>query len=378
MFGKRFTLFKVFGFDIGIDLSWFFIVLFITWTLAKAYFPSRVEGLPDTTYWIMGATGALGLFASVLLHELGHAVAARGQGVEMRRITLFIFGGVAEMKGEPKSPMAEFIIAIAGPIVSALLAGALLGAGVVLAMSDMPPSATAVVNYLGFINGLLVVFNMIPAFPLDGGRVLRSALWAWKGDVRWATRITSGLGALFGAALIALGLLFAFRGMLVQGVWWFLLGIFLRNAARMSYQHVIVRRALEGEPVRRFMRADPITVPPDLTIDGLVHDYFETHFHKMFPVVDSNAALVGCVTVRDVGKVSREAWRQTPVRDVMTSCAETNTISPDADAMAAMARMSEQGVSRLMVVDGAMRLLGVLTLRDLLQFLSLRVELEGE
>ncbi|MEZ6097791.1 MAG: site-2 protease family protein [Pirellulaceae bacterium] len=321
----------------------------------------------------MGLAGAIGLFVSILAHELGHAVVARRFDVPMRGITLFIFGGVAEMTKEPPSAKAEFLVAIAGPVVSVVIAVACYAAGIYGAASLTAPIA-GVLWYLGMINGVVVAFNMIPAFPLDGGRVLRSILWQAKGSLRWATRITSSIGSGFGMLLILLGVFSFIGGNFVGGMWQFLIGMFLRGAAQMSYQQVLIRHALEGEPVERFMHADVITVPPSATVDQLVEDYIYRHHHKMLPVTD-DGRLLGCVTTREVQRVARGEWDQRTVGEIVKPCADENTIQRNADAMQALSNMSRNGASRLMVVEDG-HLEGILSLKDLLKFISLKVELE--
>lgn len=372
MFGPRIDLFRVFGIRISIDLSWFILAFLITWSLARGLFPTWYPDLPTATYWWMGAGGALGLFASILLHELGHALTAERFGVPMRGITLFIFGGVAEMTQEPPSAKAEFFVAIAGPIVSVVLAVLLFMAVLI----PMPMPVAGVLGWLGTINFILVLFNMIPAFPLDGGRVLRSALWQWKNNLRWATRVTASIGSGFGIMLMLLGVLVIFTtGALIAGIWWIVIGMFLRNAAQMSYQQLLIRRAIEGEPVSRFMRTEPVTVPPSLPLDRLVEDYVYRYHHKMYPVQD-HGRLLGCVTTRNLQDVPRESWSSRTVGDVFRACGEENTISPDADATTALSRMSQTGASRMMVVDHHGQLVGIVSLKDLLGFISLKVELE--
>lgn len=373
MFTKRIKIFNLLGFPIYLDLSWFVIVLLIAWSLATNLFPHFYEGLADATYWWMGIAGAMGLFASILAHELGHAVVARRFDVPMRGITLFIFGGVAEMTKEPPSAKAELLVAIAGPIVSVVLGVACYAAGIYGEAGLATPIA-GVLWYLGMINGVVVAFNMIPAFPLDGGRVLRSILWQAKGNLRWATRITSSIGASFGLLLILLGVVSFISGDFVGGMWQFLIGIFLRGAARMSYQQVLIRHALEGEPVERFMHADVVTVPPSTTVHELVEEYIYRSHHKMYPVTD-DGHLMGCVTTRDVQQVPRDQWEQRTVGEIVQPCGEKNTIQRNADAMKALSSMSRNGASRLMVVENS-RLEGILSLKDLLKFLSLKVELE--
>ena len=375
MFGKKLHLIKLFGFQVSIDFSWFFIAVLITWSLAASLFPRYHEGLSTPTYWIMGVAGALGLFASVVAHEFGHAMTARRFGVEMRGITLFIFGGVAEMAQEPPSAKAEFWIAVAGPIVSLILGLLLVGIDAISASLALPEPVAGVVGYLGWINLVLVGFNIIPAFPLDGGRVLRAILWHMRGDLRWATKVTAELGSAFGIGLFALGLLFFVSGQLIPGVWWFLLGLFLRGAARMSYQQVLFRRALEGETVEAFMRHDPVTVGPDLPVADLVENVIYHHHHKLYPVVEQGR-LLGCVTLQDVKKIPRESWPGRTVNEIMTEPNDNNTVGPDADAMRVMSTLHSNGISRLMVARGE-SLEGVIALRDLMGFLSLKIDLEG-
>jgi Zn-dependent protease/CBS domain-containing protein len=373
MFTTRFKVFNLLGFPIYVDLSWFLVVVLITWSLATGVFPHFYEGLSRTTYWWMGFGGAIGLFVSIVAHELGHSVVARQFDVPMRGITLFIFGGVAEMSQEPPSAKIEFFVAIAGPIVSAVVAIACYAVGIA-GQGILATPVAGVLWYLGIINGLVVVFNMIPAFPLDGGRVLRSVLWHVRGDLKWATRISSRIGSGFGLLLILLGVFNFIAGNFIGGMWQFLIGMFLRGAAQMSYQQVLIRRALEGEPVERFMRADVVTVSPATTVNQLVEDYIYRHHHKMFPVTD-NGQLLGCVTTRDVQQVPREEWNRRTVSDIIQPCADENTIECDADAMQALSRLSRNQKSRLMVVRNG-HLEGILSLRDLVKFISLKVELE--
>lgn len=376
MFIKRFELFKLFGFPIRIDLSWFIIVLLITWSLATRAFPHLQEGLTPGAYWTMGFAGAIGLFVSVLLHELGHALVARQRGIRMSGITLFIFGGVAEMQDEPANAGDEFLVAIGGPIVSIALIGVFAVFAVLAAFAGAPAGTSLVLWWLSLINGILVAFNMIPAFPLDGGRVLRAALWHWKNNLRWATRVTSTIGSGFGIFLIVFGVFSAVTGNLIGGIWFFIIGLFLRGAAQMSYQQLLIRRALEGEPVSRFMKPNPITVDPDLPVDRLVSDYFYRHYHKMYPVVQDDR-LLGCATTKQVKDVPQDQWHSLRVRDIATECSPENTIDAETDAMEAMSRMNRNEASRLMVVEDG-HVVGMIALKDLLRFLSLKVELDEQ
>lgn len=375
MITKRFKIFDLLGFPIYLDLSWFAIVLLISWSLATSIFPARVEGLTSGQYWAMGIVGAVALFASILAHELGHAVVARRFDLPMRGITLFIFGGVAEMSKEPPSAKAEFFVAIAGPIVSVLISAA--GFALVAFGGELMSAPVAVVvGYLAMINAFVVVFNMIPAFPLDGGRVLRSILWHYKGNLRWATKISASLGSAFGLFLIVFAIVNLFGGNVIGAIWQFLIGMFLRNAAQMSYQQVLIRKSLEGEPVSRFMHHDVVTVSPDLRVDELVENYVYRFHHKMFPVT-SGDQLVGCVTTRSLQNIPREQWGTTFVSSIMGNCDKENTTNPDADAMKALTQLNRTGASRMMVVEQG-RLVGLLSLKDLMRFIALKVELEED
>lgn len=375
MFGRQIQLFKLFGFKVSLDWSWVLIAILIAWSLSTGFFPSWFEELPASSYWIMGVIGALGLFLSIIFHEMAHSLVARRYGLPMRGITLFIFGGVAQMDREPPSPKAEFMMAIAGPLSSILAALLFYGLYAAAMGSGWPMPVYGVLLYLAMINGLLALFNLVPAFPLDGGRILRSVLWKAKNNLRWATKISSWIGSAFGIFLIVLGVFSFLQGNFIGGMWWFLIGLFLRGAASMSYQQLLIRRALEGERVQRFMTRDPVTVPPSLSVADLVEDYIYRHHFKMIPVVDSGK-LLGCVTTRQVKEVPRDQWSQKKVEELADGCSKSNTISPGADAMEALSSMSRNRVSRLMVVEDS-RLVGVLSLKDLLRFISDKVELEA-
>jgi Zn-dependent protease len=373
MFGPRFKLFKLFGFQINVDLSWLILFLLLSWTFAANWFPQARPGLTTTTYWVMGVVTALLLFVSIVLHEVSHALAARRYGLPIRGITLFIFGGVAEMTDEPPTAKSEFVVAIAGPIASIAIGGVCLALWAAGQVGGWPGPVISIAGVLAWINITLVIFNMVPAFPLDGGRVLRSILWHWKGNLRWATRITAGIGSAFGTALIVLGVLRFIVGDFF-GAWMALIGLFLRNAARLSYQQLLLRTALEGEPVSRFMKTDPVTVPRQISVRELVEEYFLRHHHKLYPVVEGDR-LIGCVTTHDIKQLPREEWDRQTVGAIAQRRCEENSIAPDTDAMKALAAMSRGRASRLMVVDGD-RLVGILTLKDLLEFFSLKMELE--
>jgi Zn-dependent protease len=374
MFGKGFELFKLFGFSVRIDASWILIAILVVWSLASGFFPHFYPDLSAGTYWWMGILGALGLFLSIVFHEFAHSMVARQRGMEMRGITLFVFGGVAEMDDEPPSPGTEFLMAIAGPIASVVIAGASFGLWRLSEQWNWAVPVGGVFWYLAWINTVLVGFNMIPAFPLDGGRILRSLLWHLMGSLRKATRITSSIGSGFGLFLIALGVLVFISGGFIPGMWWFLLGLFLRGAAAMSYQQLLIRRVLEGEPIKRFVQPQVQTVAPSTSVQQLVDDYIYRHHFKMFPVV-RDERLVGCVKTQRVKEVPRDEWTQHEVSEIAEPCSEENTIEPEADALKALTKMRRDGNSRLMVVEDG-RLEGIISLRDMVRLISLKLDLE--
>jgi len=374
MFTRRFTLFRLFGFEVRLDLSWFLLAFLVAWSLALGLFPEITPNLATSTYWWMGIAGAIGLLFSIVFHELSHSLVARRYGLPISGITLFIFGGVAEMQQEPPTPKSEFLMAVAGPIASFVLAFLLYQAYLATA-GDAPSAVNGVLYYLGLINLVLGAFNLVPGFPLDGGRMLRAALWGWKGDFRWATRVAATIGSGFGLALIVLGAIAFVTGNFIGGMWWFLIGLFLRGAAGMSYQQMLLRDAMKGEHVRRFMTLNPVTVRADMPLDLLVEDYIYRTRHKMFPVVEDERVL-GIVEFDELKKVPQAEWTRRTVRDIMQPCTPDHVIGPTADALEAWSRMHRTGNGRLLVVhDG--RLIGILSRRDLMTFLSLKFDLEA-
>jgi Zn-dependent protease len=376
MFGKGVTLFKLFGFRVRVDASWLLIVVLVIWSLGAGLFPRLFEGFSRQTYWLMGVLGALGLFASIVVHELSHSLVARRFDLPIKGITLFVFGGVAEMEEEPSHPAAEFWMAIAGPITSVFIAVCVSLVAFIGWRYDWPLWLTGTLGWLGFINFLLAAFNMVPAFPLDGGRVLRSALWYTKHNLKWATRVASAVGSGFGVLLIVLGVLIFLRGDFLGGMWLFLIGMFVRHASRMSYQQLMIRRALEGEPVRRFMQREVHSVPAEATLSEFVDDYVYRYHHKLFPVTE-NGDVRGCLGTSRLKEIPRSEWGRKRVGDVLEPCSEANMVGPDADAMKTLMRMSRNGSSRLMVVEDG-TLLGIISLKDLVRFISLKLEIEED
>jgi Zn-dependent protease/CBS domain-containing protein len=323
----------------------------------------------------MAVVATVGLLFSIVLHEMSHAAVAQHFGMPIRGITLFIFGGVAEMHSEPGNALSEFLMALAGPVASAVLGFLFFLLFSFAASSQDPPAVGGVLWYLSYLNWTLAVFNLAPAFPLDGGRMLRAALWGWRKDLMWATSIATRAGNIFGILPIVLGLIEVLRGDFVGGLWMALIGLFLRGAASATYEQTLAQRILKGQPVSRFMNRQPLAVSPELSLRELVEDYIYRHHHKIFPVV-RDGRLLGCVTAAPVSEVDEDQWDRRTVAEIMEPCSEDNMISPETDTLEAMTTMQRTGRSPLLVVDRG-QLVGVLSLRDLLEFLTFRLQFEG-
>jgi Zn-dependent protease/predicted transcriptional regulator len=372
---RRWTLLRLFGFEIRFELTWLIVLALIIWSLSAGYFPEVYRDLPQSTYFWMAVIGAIGLAASIVIHELAHSLVARAYGMTIKGITLFALGGAAELEDEPPTPRAEFFMAVAGPAMSIVLAIVFWLLSGALAAAGLPMPLVTVIGYLAMINVILALFNLVPAFPLDGGRMLRAMLWGWRGDMRWATRIAANIGGAFGVALILLGILNAFSGNLVGGMWFALIGLFVRAAAAGSYQQLVTKQVLGHIPVRTAMTKQVVSAPADATIADLVDDYFLGRNLKLVPVI-AGGRPVGLVDVRAAKSVPRGEWERRQIADIMTPLSPDNTISGDADTGEALQHMQRTGQNRLLVMDGA-ALGGILSLTDIMRVVSVQLEFEG-
>ena len=371
-----FHLFTLYGFEVKLDLSWLLLALLISWSLGAGWFPARYPELTSHAYAWMGIAVAIGVFFSIVFHEFSHSIVARYYGMPIRGITLFIFGGVAEMESEPPDPKAEFLMAIAGPISSFVLAALLWVAASLAQAAASPQPLIGVLSTLAVINFTVAAFNLVPAFPLDGGRVLRAALWHWRRNLQEATFISSRIGRGFGTALMILGVVAFVGGNLIGGMWWFLIGIFIRGAASGSYQQLVLKDMVEGQPVSRFMRSEPVTVSPSLSIAEWVDEYVYRHHYKMYPVVDG-PRLLGCITVDSLQGIRRDDWSSKYVSDLMENSSKSNTVDAGTDTMALLTNILQPGGrSRFMVVEDG-RLVGIIALKDLLEIISLKLQIES-
>lgn len=375
MFGKRLNFLTFAGIKIGIDISWFFIAILLTWTLAAGYFPHFYPGLSEGMYWFIGVIGMLGLFVCVILHELGHAMVAKHYKMPISQITLFIFGGVAEIKQEPQTPKIEFLMAVAGPAVSFVLVALMYGLTILGHHLGWPVELIAVTGYLTFINLAIVIFNLVPAFPLDGGRIFRAILWGWKKNLGWATKVSTQFGRGFGFFMIFLGIFGLFTGNFLGGFWFIILGFFLQNAAMASRTQYYVGQELRDEKVLKFMTKDPISVSPDSTIKEFVDQYVYQSYHHFYPVA-SKGKLMGYISLKEVKSLSSEEWKKTLVKKVMVPSSQFQTVSPETSALNALNLMNQTAQPILLVVKGG-RLIGILTPQDLFKMISIKFELEN-
>ncbi len=376
--GKDRTLFRLFGVPIRVNLSWLFLVALVMMSLAQGYFPSRLgPGVKWYVHWGFAGLGTVALFASLIAHELAHSLVARATGTRVAGITLFIFGGVSQLEDEPPTAASEFVMAVVGPMSSVAIGCALLSIWAVGQFLDWAAAPQALLWWLFFVNFMLAGFNSLPAFPLDGGRVLRSVLWAVTGDLRLATDVAGRIGSLFGFGFMFFGALAAITmpGYLIFGVWLIIIGFFLRQAALSSLQMVVMRQQLEGEKVARFMSTDVVTVPRYLDLQRFVDEYVFRHRFSYYPVVDEEGRLVGLVSARAPRKVEQQRWPHTTVEALMRKAEPNSVLRPDADAMDALSALRLGDVHRTVIVDDG-RPIGMVSLRDLLGFLALKIDLQ--
>jgi Zn-dependent protease/CBS domain-containing protein len=369
-------LFSVLGIRVIADYSWFLIVALIATTLTMGWFPSALPGLGTVEYAFLGIITAFFFFASVLVHELAHSLVATRHGIPVRKITLFMFGGVAEIVREPADPRTELKVALAGPAVSAFLAAALWTA--VLAMGGEParPGLQLALIYLAFANSLLLAFNLLPGLPLDGGRVLRALLWKATGSLLRATYVASVSGKAIAGLLVVAGVVAIFsRTYLIPGLWFIFIALFLRRTADKSYRQMVIRESLEGIRVASVMVPGVVTVPSEITLAELIESHLLRHHFISYPVVDSDGP-AGLITIRLVKQVPRESWGVTTVAEAMHPLGDDIVLSPDDTVAAAMQKMASSGFPSLLVLSEG-RLVGVITRRDIGVYLEIRSDLSA-
>jgi Zn-dependent protease/CBS domain-containing protein len=364
---------RVFGIEINVDSSWLIIFGLVTWSLGGSYFPKQYPAWGTCLHWTVGFATSILFFASVLAHELTHSLVAVRQGEPVRGITLFIFGGVAEITEEPERPSKEFLMALAGPLSSLVIAAAF--ALLWLLTRNLVEPVGALARYLAMINGSLALFNLIPGFPLDGGRVLRAIIWGLSDNLRLATRVASWVGQGVAFLFILAGVWQIFGGSWLNGLWIAFIGWFLNSAALSGYRQVVMRDLL------REVRVDDLKAPtfeavsPSLTLQRLVDDYVMRRREHAYPVIEGDQ-LQGIICLHDVKAVPREQWGETQVSQVMTPWERMITVSADDDGTTLLSRLSTRDVRQLPVVEGR-RLTGMVHRADVIRYLQLQAELSA-
>jgi Zn-dependent protease len=362
---------RVIGIPIYLHFSWLIIFGLIAWTLSTGYFPAQSPDLPASSYWAKGLVASLLFFVSILFHELAHAVVARRLGLRTRSITLFVFGGVAQLEKDPKDGRAEFWMAAAGPAASLALAGLFY---TLASVPFLGPAAVAVARYLALINLILALFNLVPAFPMDGGRLLRGALWGRLGKSR-ATHIASAAGTFFAFLLIFTGVFSLLRGDSLGGLWYILIGWFIKDASFSSYQQVRLDEALRGVAVRDAMVDGVDTIPGNGSVAEAAREYFLRTGYGSYPVTRGDS-VVGLLCLKDILRLSPEEREATSVQGAMRPLTDALVIDPDAALPMAIAKMAQAGTARLLVMQGE-RLMGLLTMHGVIRRMKVREELAG-
>jgi Zn-dependent protease/CBS domain-containing protein len=366
-----FRIGRIAGIDIEVNVSWLVILVLLTFSLAVSWFPATVPRQSTLIYWVLGFIAALLLFVSVLLHELAHSLVARARGVPVKRITLFIFGGVSDLEQEPQTPGVEFQIAIVGPLTSLAIGAVTLVAGNLIGSNA--PLVAAVLGYLGVTNLLLGVFNLIPGFPLDGGRVLRAIIWRVTGSLRRATRAATLVGQVIAYLFIVAGVFLFFSGDFINGLWFGFIGWFLLQAAQAANSQVMLESVFKGVTVGQLMSSAPLTAPANISLQQLVDSYLLPHGARTIPVVrGDDQQLVGLVTLADIRHVPREQWLQTPVGQAMVPLERLHAVRPQQNLNDVLPLMTGRDVNQVLVVDDAGRLVGILSRDAILRYVEIR------
>ncbi|MBE9537002.1 MAG: site-2 protease family protein [Proteobacteria bacterium] len=372
MFGKSIRIARIFGISIELDFSWFIIFFIVAWSLSMGYFPYYYPEIAKKHYWLMGMIASLLLFLSVLLHELSHSYIALKNRLPIKSITLFIFGGVATMSEEPHSPGVEFRVALAGPACSFFLMFIFKALAICVPEGS---EAYAVFRYAAYINGFLAIFNLIPGFPLDGGRLLRSAMWHFTGDFKRATFTASNIGKGFAFFLITLGLLQVVTGNAFNGLWLILIGYFLKNAAASSYRQVLIKEMISGLTVEKVMNRGVISITENSLLSEVLDDYFVRYHVESFPVL-SGERLAGVINMKMVKAVKKESWGEVRVSDVMTRALDGFVLSPEDSIDFVLRRMVEEGSGWFIVLSERHEVVGVLTRSDIMHLLKIKSSLD--
>jgi Zn-dependent protease len=370
-----FYLFKFLGFEIKIDWSCIFLAIFVTWTLAIDFFPRHFPNCSMHTYWLMGLIGAVGLFLSIVCHELCHSIVGRYYGMPFKSIIIFIFGGMAETKEIPPSPKVEFLISFAGPLFSLIL-GLFFKLLLLFATNNnWPASLNGILFYFGMINIVLGIFNLMPGLPLDGGRILRAILWWWKNDLKWATTVAcqGGIGLSF--AMIFFGFLLIVQTIVIGGIWIVLLGFFMLNSAKICYKDFIIQESFGNDSIKKYIKTPSISLHSDITVQALADDYFQKYYHKIYPVTEEDGTLLGYVSLDEIKQIPKEKWPLILVRNMMLECSEDILIDGDTKVIDVLHMMRFPRNNRIIVAEHG-KLYGTISFQDLMDAIFIKLSLK--
>jgi Zn-dependent protease len=357
---------RLFGIPLEIDASWFFIFFLVSFTLVTSYFPGALPDREPVVYVVAGVVTALAFFGSLVLHELAHSLVARAGGMRVSKVTLFIFGGVSQMQEDPKRPGHEFVMAAAGPGTSLAIALACFAALGGLRTVGVDELATVAIEYLAIINLALAAFNMLPGYPLDGGRVLHSLLWWVTKDSLKATKWASRAGQVIGMLLIGIAVLGVLRGSF-DLVWFAVMGWFISTLAAGAYQQQLLRSRLAEIPVSAAMSTPPILVPAEVTLEEMGHSYFLGGRHTRYPVVKDNR-VIGIVDLRKASEIPRDQWASVTAAEVAGRDLRDVLTAPDATVESVLAQLDPDGPGAVLVVDDG-RLAGIVTRADVIRLI---------
>jgi len=372
MFRSSIKLFKVFGIEIRLDYSWFIIFALFAYFFGFIYFPSVLPGLNKGLLALITVITVIFVFISVLIHEMSHSLVARRKGTSVEKITLFLFGGMAQIEKEPETPYSELIMAIAGPAASFVVAAIF---GVIWFFTKNIALVREPVGYLAIVNIVLGVFNILPGYPLDGGRVLRAIIWKTTGNLERATFIASTVGRVIGFVIIAAGIFFIFMGNFLNGIWLAFMGWFIQSSAQTGYRQLIFETSIKGIKVRDIMNENIVNVTKDITIQDLVDDYFMKYRFGRFPVIEDEKTqrFIGVISLHDIKGVSKEEWPKVKIGDIVKSVSESEKVDMSMEISDAIKRMGKNDLGHLVVMSGD-KLRGIITKSDVMRFIRIRSE----
>ncbi|MDW7668822.1 MAG: site-2 protease family protein [Bacillota bacterium] len=368
------TLFKIKDIEIQLHISWIIIFTLISFSMATGYLPMNYPEVQPYIYWLFGGGIALLMLVSVLLHELSHSIVSKSLGVEVKTITLFIFGGIAQMDEEPDTPIKELKIAIAGPLMSIFLFVIFSVLAYLVNFINSSAILIGSIRYVSTINLVLAVFNMVPAFPMDGGRVLRSIIWKVKDDLTFATKIASSMGDMFGYFLIFLGLYWAFTGNIADGIWFVFIGWFIKNLSESSYQNMLMSDMFNKIHIREFMTKDVVSIERSISVEKVIKEYFYKYKYNSFPVVQGEE-VKGIINVQRLKDVDRERRAQTPVGEIALPIEDKYTVDPKCKVKTAMDKIFSNDLGRVLVIEDE-KLLGIISRTDILNYIRVYGKLQ--